>query len=156
MGIKMDFYTLIMKTILFGLIIVIFVLFTGCSSNNCINGEDKNVTVSVVENRDSQMNMGLTNHHNVTISIANIRDNPAKSVEVDTAFCNDFVPQFRKCENRSFKIGDIPPNGAVKQFFEYDRNAFENAADGKYQIQYNAKSCLPYIVVDNVVMVKQR
>jgi hypothetical protein len=143
------------KIILIGIVVAIFVFAAGCS-DSCLNGEDKNITVTVLENKDTQMNMGLTNHHNVTIKIVNIRNTPAKNVEIDTAFCNDFVPDFRKCVNRSFKIDNIPPNGAVQQFFEYDRTAIENSVDGKYMIQYKANSCLPFIEVDNKIFVSQR
>ncbi|MDD1687464.1 hypothetical protein [Methanoregula sp.] len=143
------------KIIPISLVIAIFVLAAGCS-DNCLNGEDKNINVSVVENRDSQMNMGLTNHHNVTIKIVNTRDSPAKSVHVDTVFCNDFSPHFRKCENRSFNIRNISSNGVVQQFFEYDRTAIEDPIDGKYQIQYRVESCLPITTINNSVYIIQR
>ncbi|MFA4825031.1 MAG: hypothetical protein WC593_07710 [Methanoregula sp.] len=145
-----------MKNLTFILLIAIFVMIAGCSSDYCLTGEDKNITVSVVENKDKAINAGFTYHHNVTISIVNLLDASAKSVEVKTGYCNDFLPQQRKCENRSFNIDYIPPKGIVTQFFEYDRNVVENAADGKYQLQYRVKSCLPYIVVDNNIYASQR
>ena len=137
------------------LLIVTFVIIGGCSSN-CINGVDNNINVSLIENIDTQQVSGLMNHHNVSINVVNIKDSIARSVSIDTSYCNDFSPQFRKCENRSFVIGDIPPKGMIKKFFEYDRTAIENTVDGKYTLQFEVKSCLPFETIDNKVYAKQR
>ena len=65
------------------LFIITFVIVAGCSSN-CVNGADKSINVSVVENSDNPTNMGLTYHHNVTLKIENIKDSVAKSVKIFT------------------------------------------------------------------------
>jgi hypothetical protein len=144
-----------MIKILFIALILAFILIAGCNSN-CANGEDRNINVTVIENRDIQTNMGLSNNHNVSLDIVNLKANDAKSVRVETYYCNDFTPQFRRCVNNSFNVGDIPPNGHVKKFFEYDRTAIDNPLDGKYQLDYTVTSCLPYTVVENKVIINQR
>ena len=149
-----------MKSCRSGTMVILFCLFAsvfmaGCSSD-CLPGEDKNITVSVLEDKDHSRDMGLTRRHNISINITNIRDTPAKNVEVTTGYCNDLLPEYRKCENRTFSIPYIPPNGLITQYFVYDRNAIENVAEGKYQLQYKTKSCLPFVVVNNQAIGSQR
>ena len=121
-------------------LLFLLILFSGCT--DCIIGEDRNITVSLIENKDIENYMGLSHHHNVSIDIINTRASAAKKVTVTSYYCNDFTPQLRRCVNQSFNIGDIPPNGHVLKFFEYDRTALDNPLDGKYQLQYKAESCL--------------
>lgn len=141
---------------MFILIILIFIICSGCSSD-CINGEDKNIDVSVVENIDTPTNLGFSYNHNVTINIVNAKDTVARSVKIDTYYCNDLTfGQSHKCENNSFKVGDIPPNTTIKKYFEYNRILVENQYDGKYQLQYKAESCLPITIENNSVFIHQR
>jgi hypothetical protein len=143
------------QTIAIGLIVILFCLVAGCSVDNCLTAEDMNISVSVIQHNKIMRDSGLTHRHNVTINIVNLRDTPATRVEITSGYCN-ILPLQPRCENRSFSIAYISPNGVITQYFEYDRNAFEDALDGKYQLQYTAKSCLPYIVTDNKLYGCQR
>lgn len=146
-----------MESFVFILMVFMFTIITGCSSNNCINGEDKNINISVGENIDTPTNMGFSYLHNVTINIVNVKDSTARSVKIDTYYCNDLTfGQSHKCENNSFSIRDIPPNAAIKKYFEYNRILVENQYDGRYQLQYKAESCLPITIVNNSVFIHQR
>ena len=134
---------------------MLFVIISGCATD-CMDGVDNNINVSLLQNIDTKQNMDLTYHHNVSINVVNIKNSIAKSVSLDTSYCNDFTPKFRRCENRSFNVGDIPPKGTVTLFFEYDRNLIEHSTEGKYSLQYEIKSCLPIVTIDNIVYTKQR
>jgi hypothetical protein len=100
--------------------------------------------------------MGFSNHHIVTLNITNIGDSPAKSVIIDTAYCNEIKLGQRMCENRTIDVGDIAPQTSIRKSFEYDRVLIQNQLDGNYQLQYDATSCLPITIIDNKVFVSQR
>jgi hypothetical protein len=150
----MDSDYAIVKTISLGLMIALFLFIAGCSEN-CINGEDKNINVSVVENSDTPTNIGLTYHHNVTMNIVNLKNSTAKSVKIDTSYCNDFRLG-HMCENNTFNIGDISPNLAIHRFFEYDRAVGQDQLDGKYQLHYQVESCLPTVIINDTIYIRQR
>ena len=137
------------------LLIFLCVVFSGCTSD-CGMGEDHKITVSVVENRDIQTNMGFSNHHIVTLDVTNLGDSLARSVTVKTTYCNEFKLGQRTCETPTINVGDIPPKATIRKYFEYDRVLLQNQLDGKYQLEYNVTSCLPYTTVDNKVFVSQR
>jgi hypothetical protein len=144
-----------MKTILVGIVIAIFVFAAGCS-DNCLNGEDKNINVSVVENNDIQTNMGFTYHHNVTLKIENTKNSIAKSVKIFTYYCNEIRLGQQTCENRTLTIGDIPPSATVIKYFEYDRALVQDQTDGTYHLRYRVESCLPITTINNSVYAIQR
>jgi hypothetical protein len=135
-------------------ILFILIIISGCSSN-CITGEDRAINVSLGENREISTNLGATYHHNVTVNIANNANSDAKSVKIETYYCND-NKFLHLCENESFNVDNIPPNSVIKRYFEYDRLIGQNQGDGKYQLLYKAESCLPVTTVDNKVFVSQR
>jgi len=143
------------RVIVISLLILLCILISGCTSN-CVMGEDDKITVSVVENRDIQTNVGFSNHHIVTLNINNVGDSLARSVTVNTYYCNEFKLGQRTCENRTINVGDIPQKATINKFFEYDRVLIQNQLDGNYQLQYNVTSCLPITIVDNKVFVNQR
>lgn len=136
-------------------ILIVFIFISGCTSD-CIVGEDNKINISVVENRDVQTNMGLSNHHIVTLNITNIGDSLAKFVIVNSYYCNELKLGQRTCENRTISIGDLPPKATISKNFEYDRVLIQNQLDGSYQLQYSVDSCLPITIINNSVYVHQR
>jgi hypothetical protein len=144
-----------MIKIVFIILLLAFILIAACESN-CMIGEDYKITVSVFNNRDIPENLGLSNTHNVTLNITNFGNSLAESVTIYTYYCNDFKFGQRECENRTINVGDIPPKSTVNEYFEYTRILAQDQLDGTYSLQYNATSCLPITVVNNIVIVNQR
>jgi len=123
------------------LLIFISVLFAGCICNLVVN---KNIDVSIVDSSSAPIDLGMMNHHNISIMIRNNGDTTAKSLHVEAYYC--LIPKNipGNCVNNSFNIGDLPANSAYETYFLYDRDVVHEAAEateGSYKLYYLAESC---------------
>jgi hypothetical protein len=127
-----------MKFLIVTFLLLISTLTMGCT---CIHVLNNDINVTVIQNTQTTTLSGAADHHNVSVMIQNTGDTTAKSLTIDAYYCskNIGIP----CVNRTINVGDLPPNGAIVEYFEYDRDAFINAGEGAYplKLQYVAESC---------------
>jgi hypothetical protein len=127
-----------MKLLIVTLLLIISIFIMGCI---CIQVSNNAINVTVIQNTQTSTLSGLGDHHNVSVMIQNTGDTTAKSVIIETYYCskNQGIP----CVNKTIDAGDLPQNGAIVKYFEYDRDAITNGFEGAYplQLQYIAESC---------------
>lgn len=125
--------------IICGSVLMALLLCAGCIGS-CTQVPDANIRAAVKDKQAVATGLGMSRHHNITFSINNAGDRAAKSVRVETAYCNDLTVD-RTCENRTFDLGEMAANETLIRSFEYDRNVMKDAMDGTYDLSYTASSC---------------
>jgi hypothetical protein len=123
---------------------VSFILIAGCF-DICEMSENKNISASIEgisRNPYYISNVVPMVHYNISVNITNNGKDVAKSLTIETYYCNQ-QNSFGHCENRTFNIGDLNPKKTVQRYFEYDIAVIHDSNYGGHKMQYKAMSCYP-------------